>query len=70
MRTTDTTSCPLCAKPNLCAVASNPQAQDCWCQQTVIPKALIFKANQSNNSKRCICKTCATAAQKLSKEIK
>jgi len=37
----DTSTCPLCGEPNLCAQAADPNATECWCESEKFPENLI-----------------------------
>ena len=37
----DPAVCPLCGKPNLCAVAADPDATECWCEAVEFPEELL-----------------------------
>ena len=61
--------CPLCGKENLCAVASDPDAKDCWCFHTEISPLARRKVAAIGQSGRCICPQCAALADRLAKPV-
>lgn len=55
----DTTRCPLCGKPNECAVAAGREPESCWCMTaTMSPEALAAIPAEAQ-AKVCICADCA-----------
>ena len=58
----DTSSCPLCGKPNECAVAAGRDPESCWCMTaTMSPNALTAIPAEAQG-KACICARCAAGA--------
>ena len=56
----DTAKCPLCGKPNECAVAAGRDPESCWCMTaTMTPSALASIPNEARG-KVCICVRCAS----------
>jgi hypothetical protein len=54
-------SCPLCAAPNDCAMASNRAVTECWCIRTPIPPAVLARVPPNKANSACVCQHCATA---------
>ncbi len=54
----DTARCPLCGSPNLCAVAADPSASQCWCEGEQFPRALLAQVPEEAVGKACICRAC------------
>jgi len=50
--------CPLCGKPNQCAMAADPNAAECWCESVIFPEELLAKVNESAVQKTCVCLNC------------
>ena len=66
----DAKHCPLCHQPNLCAVANDKNAEDCWCRYTPISPELIARARRQTRERYCICQACAEQALRLADELK
>lgn len=54
-------TCPLCGKPNHCAVPAGKDPYSCWCMTTRIPQALRDRVPASLRGKACICLSCVEA---------
>ena len=54
----NTAICPLCGEPNLCAVAADPNATECWCESEIFPEELLAKVPDKAVRKTCICQNC------------
>jgi hypothetical protein len=54
----DPAVCPLCGKPNNCAVAANPDATECWCEQVEFPEELLAQIPEDAVRKTCVCQEC------------
>ncbi|ARN74678.1 cysteine-rich CWC family protein [Oceanicoccus sagamiensis] len=67
--TASPSTCPICGDTNLCAMADQPNASDCWCREVNIPQQLIDQANSQNKDRYCICQNCAQRANALAQEI-
>lgn len=52
------TLCPICHRPNHCAVAEGKEVSDCWCSHQYIPTALLLRFKDTHS---CICKECVDA---------
>ena len=52
---TNQTACPLCLQTNLCDVAAK---QGCWCNDLVVPQALLNLLPEALKNKSCICRQC------------
>ncbi|WP_281889195.1 cysteine-rich CWC family protein [Limnohabitans sp. TEGF004] len=60
----DACACPLCGKPNQCAmevakISGQPVAK-CWCVNVSFPPELLAKVPVASQRKACICQACAT----------
>lgn len=52
--------CPLCGKPNDCAVAKYGRHDvDCWCNHTSINPASLALVPEDLRDKACLCRQCA-----------
>ncbi|MEO7270890.1 MAG: cysteine-rich CWC family protein [Vicinamibacterales bacterium] len=56
----DTDRCPLCEAPNQCGLAAGQS--DCWCFTTAIPADVLARVPDADQSRRCVCESCATRA--------
>jgi hypothetical protein len=54
----DTTKCPLCGGPNQCALAADPTATECWCDDKKFPRELLEKIPAKAVRRACICPKC------------
>ena len=54
-------SCPLCARPNDCAMANNQTVTTCWCIRTPIPPTVLARVPAAKVNSACVCKQCASA---------
>jgi hypothetical protein len=52
--------CPLCGQPNLCALAADPNASECWCDSEEFPPELLAKIPAKAVRKTCVCRECLT----------
>lgn len=55
--------CPLCGKPNDCAIVAGDDPATCWCMTTKIPQELRILAQKERERngikvKACICRNC------------
>lgn len=59
-------TCPICGRPNECAMAKtgNPDAP-CWCREVTINPDALTRARKIAGNKSCICKQCASSGQKV-----
>jgi len=57
-------ACPLCGKPNQCAMEVAKQTGQpittCWCVNVAFSPELIARVPVAAQRKACICKACAT----------
>ncbi|MFM8899010.1 MAG: cysteine-rich CWC family protein [Burkholderiales bacterium] len=52
--------CPLCGKPNDCAVAcSNSFDQPCWCTSVQFSADTLARIPEQQRGKACVCRSCA-----------
>lgn len=58
----DTTRCPLCGKPNECAMAAGRPAESCWCMTSTIDPDVLTSIPAEAQGKICICARCARDA--------
>lgn len=58
----DTTHCPLCGKPNECAVVAGRAAESCWCMTTTMSPSALASIPVEAQGKVCICARCAADA--------
>ncbi len=65
--TTNTALCPLCNKPNQCAMAADPNAKECWCESVVFPEELLEQVPENAVRKTCICQNCLEEFQESAK---
>ncbi|MDO4800107.1 MAG: cysteine-rich CWC family protein [Bacillota bacterium] len=56
----DRSRCPICGKPNGCAVEAGKDPYTCWCMTTKVPPEL--RAQTKGGA--CICKHCVESFQK------
>ena len=65
MQTIDPTRCPICHKPNSCAMetakANGTEPERCWCMEAVFTPAVMEHVPESAKGKACICASCAAA---------
>jgi hypothetical protein len=54
----DPAKCPLCSQPNHCAVAADPNATECWCEDLEFPQALLDQVPNNDQDQTCICRNC------------
>jgi hypothetical protein len=54
----DPSKCPLCGKPNRCAVAADPNATECWCEFVEFPQDLLAQIPEEAVRKTCVCQKC------------
>ena len=59
----NTALCPLCGKPNQCAMAANPNATVCWCEGVVFPEELLAQIPENAVRKTCVYKNCLDTYQ-------
>lgn len=55
----DTTKCPLCDKPNDCAVAAGQDPESCWCMTAAMSPSALESIPAEAQGKVCICARCA-----------
>ena len=57
--------CPLCERPNHCAM-EQPQAgqnEPCWCTREQFGAALLQQVPEALRGKACICQACVQASR-------
>ena len=53
--------CPLCGKPNNCALANYDTLKvECWCVSAEVNKAAITNIPENLRGKACLCISCAS----------
>jgi hypothetical protein len=59
----DPTRCPLCGKPNRCAMEvereTGVKQSPCWCTEVKFEAALLASLPQQARGTACICAACA-----------
>jgi hypothetical protein len=55
----DTTRCPLCGKPNRCAVAQGGDISACWCAAAIIDRETLAAIPVGPQQDACLCPACA-----------
>lgn len=67
----DPTHCPLCGKPNQCAMeverATGEKQPPCWCTQVKFEPSVFDKVPEQARGKACICGACAQASSPVPK---
>ena len=54
----DPAHCPLCGEPNQCAMAADPEADECWCESDKFPHDLLARVPTNAVGRVCICQRC------------
>ena len=54
----DPAVCPLCGNPNTCALAADPDANECWCDSVEFPEELLAQIPNNAVRKSCVCQEC------------
>jgi len=63
----DPSRCPLCGRPNGCAIAAGRDPAGCWCQEARFPSGLLdllaqeARAANSEQAPACVCEECLKA---------
>ncbi|QFU74818.1 hypothetical protein EY643_03680 [Halioglobus maricola] len=55
--------CPLCSKPNHCAIAAGEPAESCWCMKAEIAPAALAQLAPEDRGVRCICPACGSVSE-------
>ncbi|WP_189417457.1 cysteine-rich CWC family protein [Cellvibrio zantedeschiae] len=55
--------CPLCNKPNGCALANDKEASQCWCMSVKINAEALAKLKTPQKNFACICQQCASVPE-------
>lgn len=51
--------CPVCEKPNACALAATGDMDaPCWCRTAKVPRRLLAKLPEEDRNTRCVCQAC------------
>lgn len=64
--TIDPCLCPLCGKPNGCAMVCEPAEQDaqpCWCTREHFSAQLLQQVPAPAKDRACICRACVKASR-------
>jgi len=51
-------TCPLCKRPNQCAIAAGRPPQSCWCMAATIAPEALAALPAAERGKACICAAC------------
>jgi len=54
----DPSVCPLCGELNNCAMAADPDAKTCWCEEVEFPEELLAQIPEDAVRKTCVCEKC------------
>ncbi|MBL8730005.1 MAG: cysteine-rich CWC family protein [Planctomycetes bacterium] len=54
----DPSRCPLCGKPNACAIAAGSD-RPCWCAGVTIDAAALQRVPPAARGRACVCTDCA-----------
>lgn len=54
-------ACPLCGRPNHCAIIQGKDPYTCWCMTARIPRELREQVPLELRGKACICQSCLKA---------
>ncbi|MBD2858758.1 cysteine-rich CWC family protein [Spongiibacter sp. KMU-158] len=65
----NTDYCPLCSKPNNCAIAAGQAAESCWCMSATLNPAVLKTLAAQERHKRCVCQSCGTQTNKPGSEL-
>ncbi|MDD2916144.1 MAG: cysteine-rich CWC family protein [Gallionella sp.] len=61
MNTKPNCICPLCGKPNECALAQSGSAETpCWCHNVEIDPSAMARIPEAQRGESCICRKCAS----------
>jgi len=61
--------CPLCGRDNACQVAKGDLYKGpCWCQQIVVPEALLRRLAEKFTCSSCLCQACLETLARLARE--
>lgn len=55
---TDPSLCPLCHRPNGCAMAAGLPPESCWCMNVTVSDQALAALPSSEIGTRCICRQC------------
>jgi len=61
MERADNSRCPLCGRPNDCAIAAGSD-QPCWCTRIRIDAAVLEQIPPALRGIACVCPACAAKA--------
>ncbi|MFN2211465.1 MAG: cysteine-rich CWC family protein [Anaerolineales bacterium] len=54
----DPAVCPICGKPDQCAMAADPSAKSCWCENPEFPQELLDRVPEHALHQTRICRNC------------
>lgn len=54
--------CPLCHRPNGCAMAAGLPPESCWCMDVTVSDQALAALPASEIGTRCICRLCGVVA--------
>ena len=55
----DGKACPICGKPNDCALASGRDHESCWCWTTSMAEGVLDAVPDDAKGAVCVCAKCA-----------
>ncbi|MDP3226406.1 MAG: cysteine-rich CWC family protein [Acidovorax sp.] len=58
----DSSLCPVCHRPNGCAMAAGLPPQSCWCMNVMVSGEVLATLSANEVGVRCICKQCGVDA--------
>jgi Cysteine-rich CWC len=62
-------ACPLCGRPNECAVARCGSFDvACWCSSVKVSRASLSLLQADDRGRACLCRQCAHAPPAVSRE--
>ncbi len=50
--------CPICKKPNGCAMTAGEDPYKCWCMTEKVPKGLLGQIPEELRGQSCVCRSC------------
>ncbi len=58
----DASLCPLCGRPNRCAVTEEIDPGGCWCMAAPVSPAALARIPEEARGLACLCPACAALA--------
>jgi len=59
--------CPICNKPNQCAMVKGEDPYKCWCMTEKVPEGLLETVPDELRGQSCVCRECVLEFKKNSK---